>query len=194
MITLDQIKQLDIKIRKAIEMINLQKSENIILQKKLDTYQLRIEELEILIDTFKEDQGEIEHGIIDALNQLDTIENSIESSTVVSEDQTVQKEEPVVETTVEPIAEPVVEITVETVVETVAETVAEPVVEPVAETVAETVDSSEMGTKDSEVIEDVIEKESSLETETNLSNTNKEEVSDNTTRDSAEPEIELDIF
>lgn len=198
MITLDQIKQLDIKIRKAIEMINLQKSENIILQKKLDTYQLRIEELEILIDTFKEDQGEIEHGIIDALNQLDTIENSIESSTVVSEDQTVQKEEPVVETTVEPIAEPVVEITVETVVEPVVETTVEitveTVAEPVVEPVAEPVDSSEMGTKDSEVIEDVIEKESSLETETNLSNTNKEEVSDNTTRDSAEPEIELDIF
>ncbi|MCK5153175.1 MAG: cell division protein ZapB [Spirochaetales bacterium] len=76
MITLDQIKQLDIKVRKAIDIINSLTSENKMLQDKLDTYQLRIEELEILIDTFKEDQGEIEHGIIDALNQLDTLDNN----------------------------------------------------------------------------------------------------------------------
>lgn len=76
MITLDQIKQLDVKVRKAIDKINSLKSENSMLQDKLDTYQLRIEELEILIDTFKEDQGEIEHGIIDALNQLDSLEES----------------------------------------------------------------------------------------------------------------------
>ena len=76
MITLDQIKQLDVKVRKAIDMINSLTSENKMLQDKLDTYQLRIEELEILIDTFKEDQGEIEHGIIDALNQLDTLDNN----------------------------------------------------------------------------------------------------------------------
>lgn len=76
MITLDQIKQLDTKVRKAIDKINSLKSENNILLEKLDTYQLRIEELEILIDTFKEDQGEIEHGIIDALNQLDILEDN----------------------------------------------------------------------------------------------------------------------
>ncbi|MDA3937698.1 MAG: cell division protein ZapB [Spirochaetia bacterium] len=77
MITLDQIKQLDSKVRKAIDKINSLKSANNILQEKLDTYQIRIEELEILIQTFKEDQGEIEHGIIDALNQLDIMEENI---------------------------------------------------------------------------------------------------------------------
>jgi chromosome segregation ATPase len=75
MITLDQIKQLDFKVRKAIDKINSLSSENNLLQEKLDNYQLRIEELEILIDTFKEDQGEIEDGIIDALNQLDILDD-----------------------------------------------------------------------------------------------------------------------
>ncbi len=74
MITLDQIKQLDQKVRKAIDKINSLKKENNMLQGKLDNYQLRIEELEVLIDTFKEDQGEIENGIIGALNQLDLME------------------------------------------------------------------------------------------------------------------------
>ena len=90
MITLDQIKQLDVKVRKAVDKINSLKSENSLLQEKLDNYQLRIEELEILIDTFKEDQGEIEHGIIDALNQLDIIEDN----TLVNEDITQKESTP----------------------------------------------------------------------------------------------------
>lgn len=85
MITLDQIKQLDHKVRKAIDKINTLNSENKMLQEKLDNYQLRIEELEVLIDTFKEDQGEIENGIIDALNQLDILEDNIVISGTDSE-------------------------------------------------------------------------------------------------------------
>lgn len=77
MITLDQIKQLDHKVRKAIDKINTLNSENNMLQEKLGNYQLRIEELEVLIDTFKKDQGEIENGIIEALNQLDILEDNI---------------------------------------------------------------------------------------------------------------------
>lgn len=77
MITLDQIRQLDHKVRKAIDKINTLNSENNMLQEKLGNYQLRIEELEVLIDTFKKDQGEIENGIIEALNQLDILEDNI---------------------------------------------------------------------------------------------------------------------
>ena len=87
MITLDQIKKLDIKVRKAIDKIITLSNENKLLQTKLDDYQLRIEELEILIDTFKEDQGEIENGIIEALNQLETIDNDIKTPVSVSEEQ-----------------------------------------------------------------------------------------------------------
>ncbi len=105
MITLDQIKQLDHKVRKAVDKINTLKSENNMLQEKLDNYQLRIEELEVLIDTFKEDQGEIENGIIDALNQLDILEDNIvlpeEDSKLAQEssDQIVVDSELTVETT-----------------------------------------------------------------------------------------------
>lgn len=85
MITLDQIKQLDHKVRNAIDKISTLKSDNSMLQEKLDNCQLRIEELEVLIDTFKEDQGEIERGIIDALNQLDILEDNIVRDEVDSE-------------------------------------------------------------------------------------------------------------
>ncbi len=87
MITLDQIKQLDIKVRKAIDKIISLSSENKLLQTKLDDYQLRIEELEILIDSFKEDQGEIENGIIEALNQLETMDDDIKTPGSESEEQ-----------------------------------------------------------------------------------------------------------
>jgi len=80
MITLDQIRQLDQRVRRAVEQISLLKGENRRLQEKLDSYQLRIEELEVLIDTFKKDQGEIENGIINALNQLDMLEDRVAPS------------------------------------------------------------------------------------------------------------------
>ena len=92
MITLDQIKQLDIKVRKAIGIINSLTDENKMLQNKLDEYQLRIEELEILIDSFKEDQGEIENGIIDALNQLEIIDDDRKTSDSDSEEQDIEQE------------------------------------------------------------------------------------------------------
>jgi len=92
MITLDQIKQLDIKVRKAIDIINSLTNENKMLQNKLDEYQLRIEELEILIDSFKEDQGEIENGIIEALNQLEIIDDDRKTSDPDSEEQDMEQE------------------------------------------------------------------------------------------------------
>ncbi len=77
MITLDHIKQLDRKVHKAIDEINTLRAENKMLLEDLDKYQLRIEELEIMINAFKEDQSEIETGIIEALNQLDILEDTI---------------------------------------------------------------------------------------------------------------------
>ncbi len=85
MITLDQIKQLDTKVRKAIDKINSLTNENKMLKNKLDDYQLRIEELEILIDSFKEDQSEIENGIIEALNQLEIIDDDSKTPDLDSE-------------------------------------------------------------------------------------------------------------
>lgn len=74
MITLDQIQQLDQKVQRAISYITDLRRENNSLKHKLDEYQKRIEELEILISDFKRDQGEIEKGIISALSQLEKLE------------------------------------------------------------------------------------------------------------------------
>ena len=80
MITLLQIKKLDSKVQSAVELISSLKGENSILNEKLEEYKTRIDELEILISGFKNDQGEIEEGILNALSQLDKIEDTISSS------------------------------------------------------------------------------------------------------------------
>jgi len=50
------------------------------MQAKLDSYQKRIDELEVHIMRFKEDQGRIEDGIISALDRLNQFEEAFESS------------------------------------------------------------------------------------------------------------------
>jgi len=138
MITLDQIKQLDIKVRKAVDKINTLKSENSLLQEKLDNYQLRIEELEILIDTFKEDQGEIEHGIIDALNQLDIIEdNTLVNEEILQKESTSTDPEQQSEESNLSEAETVTEVEVD--VETEQES---PITEEKEDKIAESTDDS----------------------------------------------------
>lgn len=79
MISLDQIRQLDQKVRKAIERIQKLTAENESLKLKLDGYEQRIEELQKLVSEYKEDQGEIEKGILKALDQLDILEDEIET-------------------------------------------------------------------------------------------------------------------
>lgn len=76
MVTLDQIRQLDARVHRAVEMIGKLREENSTLKNRLSEYQGRIEELEVLISNFKEDQSEIEHGITSALSQLASIDDS----------------------------------------------------------------------------------------------------------------------
>ena len=77
MITLDQIRKLDDKVQAAVRRIRELKTENGALEKRLGQYERRIEELEVLIKTFKEDQAEIEKGIVNALSQLDHLEDDL---------------------------------------------------------------------------------------------------------------------
>jgi len=83
MISLEQIRTLDERVKKAVQALGDLKSENQTLKQKLADYQKRIEELEKLIDDFKKDQGEIEQGILNAISQLETLEagEETESST-----------------------------------------------------------------------------------------------------------------
>jgi TolA-binding protein len=74
MISLEHIRTLDEKVKKAVKALGDLRSENQTLKQKLADYQKRIEELEKLIDDFKKDQGEIEQGIMNAITQLETLE------------------------------------------------------------------------------------------------------------------------
>jgi FtsZ-binding cell division protein ZapB len=76
MVTLEQIRQLDARVHRAVEVIAKLREENNTLKSRLSEYQGRIEELEVLISNFKEDQSEIEHGITKALSQLASIDDS----------------------------------------------------------------------------------------------------------------------
>jgi chromosome segregation ATPase len=56
------------------------KEENVLLNNKLETCQKRIDELEVLIQRFKEDQVRIEEGIVSALNNLNRFEDDVEKN------------------------------------------------------------------------------------------------------------------
>jgi hypothetical protein len=80
MVTLEQVKLLETKVAKAIEYVGRISGENSQLRATLDAYRKRIDELEVLVQQFKEDQGRIEKGIISALDRLNQFEDAIEKS------------------------------------------------------------------------------------------------------------------
>ncbi|MCD6120865.1 MAG: cell division protein ZapB [Spirochaetales bacterium] len=77
MIRIDQIKILEDRVDRAIELIKTLREENRTLRAGLDSAQKKIDELEGFIDTFKTEQGEIEEGILRALANLDKIEDEV---------------------------------------------------------------------------------------------------------------------
>jgi FtsZ-binding cell division protein ZapB len=77
MVTVEQVRQLESKVVKAIDYINKLTDENTSLKNKLDSYQTRIDELEVLIQRFKEEQGRIEDGILSALDRLNQFEDDV---------------------------------------------------------------------------------------------------------------------
>ena len=87
MISLEQVRLLESRVAKAIEYVEhltdknaALSSEKEFLQKKLDANQKRLDELEVLVMRFKEDQGRIEDGIMAALDRLSQFEEAFESS------------------------------------------------------------------------------------------------------------------
>ena len=76
MITLEQIKLLEGKITRAIELIRVLKEENSTLRRGLDSAQKRMKELESLVEGFKADQKEIESVIVRTLRNLDELEEA----------------------------------------------------------------------------------------------------------------------
>lgn len=82
MVTLEQVKLLETKVAKAIDYVKKLSEENSLLRGKLDDYRNRIDELEVLIRNFKEDQGRIEAGIISALDRLNQFEDAMEREVI----------------------------------------------------------------------------------------------------------------
>ncbi|WP_010261028.1 cell division protein ZapB [Treponema primitia] len=80
MVTLEQVRQLETKITKAIEYVNQVTGENKLLREKLESSLKRVEELEGSVQRFKEDQGRIEEGIVAALDRLNQFEDAIGKS------------------------------------------------------------------------------------------------------------------
>ncbi|AEF86600.1 conserved hypothetical protein [Treponema primitia ZAS-2] len=80
MVTLEQVRQLEEKIAKAIEYVTRVTGENKLLQGKLDGALKRVSELEGIVQRFKDDQNRIEEGIISALDRLNQFEDAIGKS------------------------------------------------------------------------------------------------------------------
>ena len=96
MISLEQVQLLETRVARAIEYVQRVTAENAALvlereglQAKINANQKRIDELEVLVMHFKEDQGRIEDGIIAALDRLSQFEEAFENS--LKEKVTVRK-------------------------------------------------------------------------------------------------------
>ena len=87
MLSLDQVRLLENRVEKAVSKISSLTSENEHLRSQLATLQQRVHELEGFVSGFKDDQGKIEAGILNALEQLGALENAITSEPV--QEQTV---------------------------------------------------------------------------------------------------------
>lgn len=87
MLSLEQVQLLETKVAKTIEYVQRVTAENAALYeeragltRKLEANQKRLDELELLVMRFKEDQSRIEDGIIAALDRLSQFEEAFESS------------------------------------------------------------------------------------------------------------------
>jgi hypothetical protein len=77
MLNLDQVRLLENRVEKAVGKIQSLTTENAHLRSQLSGLQARVGELEGLVRSFKDDQGRIEEGILNALDRLSAFEDSV---------------------------------------------------------------------------------------------------------------------
>lgn len=75
MVSLEQIRKLEARVSQAVSTILELREENSTLRQKLEKYQQKIDQLELLIAQYRDSQKEIEEGILNALRQLDHLED-----------------------------------------------------------------------------------------------------------------------
>lgn len=82
MLSLDQVRLLEDRVQKAVVKIQTLDTENSRLRTEMDALRARTSELEGLVRAFKDDQGRIEEGILNALEKLSAFEDSISPETL----------------------------------------------------------------------------------------------------------------
>jgi chromosome segregation ATPase len=85
MITLEQIRLLEAQVDKALKFIDSMKDENELLKMELEESGKKIGALESTVKAYKDDQGRIEEGILNALNKLNQFEDTLLTSTAVGQ-------------------------------------------------------------------------------------------------------------
>lgn len=78
MVSLDQVRQLEARVNRAVEIIRVLREENRTLRRTVDASQARMKELEDLVRVFKSDQAEIERGLVSAIRKLDQLEDGLD--------------------------------------------------------------------------------------------------------------------
>jgi len=76
MINLDQVRTLEWKVKQAVQLIVHLRRENDTLRSRLSDTEVRFQELETLMESFKASQTEMESGIRSALEELDHLEEA----------------------------------------------------------------------------------------------------------------------
>jgi len=77
MISLEQIRKLEEKVQAAVTRISVLNKENETLRTQVAEYERRLGDLQGLVDAFKQDQDEIEAGIVSVLKHLDQLEDRV---------------------------------------------------------------------------------------------------------------------
>jgi FtsZ-binding cell division protein ZapB len=80
MISLEQIRLLEAKITKAVDLITSLREENRALKAAVESAQGRMQDLETLVEDFKADQSDIEDCIKRAIQNLDQLEGDLSDS------------------------------------------------------------------------------------------------------------------
>ncbi|GAB1433388.1 hypothetical protein MASR2M29_20140 [Spirochaetota bacterium] len=81
MLSLEQLRTLESRVEKAVNLISSLRGENTSLREGLAAAETRINELEKLISHFQNEQTKIEEGIIDILRKLDVFEDRVHEKT-----------------------------------------------------------------------------------------------------------------
>ncbi len=77
MLNLDQVRLLENRVERAVDRIQNLTAENRRLTTELETVRKRVQDLEGLVNSFRNDQGRIEEGILNALERLSAFEEAV---------------------------------------------------------------------------------------------------------------------